>query len=351
MINFDEIDKAFERVVAGKQVSLNFIENARGVKVGICNYGARITHFIVPANEEQSVDIILGFKNIEDYFNASDPYHGATIGRFANRIGNGKFSLNGTDYKLALNNGPNSLHGGDGFQKKIWDIIELSENMISLSVLSKDGDDGFPGALSCTVKFTLQDNNELIVDYSATTDKDTIINLTNHAYFNLNGEGNGNILNHEVRINSTSIIAIDENAIPTGEIIAVANTPFDLTSPKEIATLINSDHQQIKMGNGYDHSFVLDKSKGDLSFAAIAKGDRTGIILEVSTTEPGMQFYTGNFLDGSLIGKSDKPYGFRGGFCFETQHHPDSPNRPEFPTAVLKAGENFKSCTIFKVIF
>ncbi|MEO5911532.1 MAG: aldose epimerase family protein [Pelobium sp.] len=351
MINFSEIEKNFEKVIENKQISLNFIKNLKGVKVGICNYGARITHFIVPANDDQSVDIILGFKNIEDYLKASDPYHGATIGRFANRIADGKFSLDGVEYKLALNNGPNNLHGGEGFQKKIWDVVASSENTISLSILSEDGEDGFPGELNCNVQFTLQDNNELHIDYHATSDKNTVINLTNHAYFNLNGEGNGNILNHEIRINAKSIIPIDENSIPTGEMMSVENTPFDFSAPKEIEAAIYNHHQQLNMGNGFDHSFVLDKSKRDLSFAAIAKGDKTGILLEVSTTEPGMQFYSGNFLDGSLIGKSGQPYGYREGFCFETQHHPDSPNRPEFPTTILKAGENFKSTTIFRVIF
>ncbi|WP_017258897.1 aldose epimerase family protein [Pedobacter arcticus] len=343
----ENIQKAFQQSIGNKQVALFWLKNEE-INVGICNYGARITHFIV-SKKNIPVDITLGFNSLEEYISKQNElYYGVTVGRFANRIEDAKFTLNGERYQLDANNGGNSLHSGNiAFHNKVWDVKEVKENSIKLAILSPDGEGGFPGDLTCEVSFTLTDDNELIVNYSAKTDKDTVINLTNHAYFNLNGEESGSILNHEICINADEFLPIKENCIPKGEFEDVANTPFDFREGKTIEQDIHLENEQLKFGNGYDHSFAINQTE-IMNFAASAKGDQTSLTLEIYTTEPGMQFYTGNYLAGDK-GKRGTSYSERTGFCFETQHHPNSPNQQNFPSTVLKAGEEFKSITVYKV--
>lgn len=343
----EKIQHQFEKNIDGKPVNLYWLKNET-VSVGICNYGARITHFII-SKEDKKTDITLGFNSIDDYLNKkSEVYYGVTVGRFANRIEDAKFTLNDKTYHLEANNGGNSLHSGSvAFHNRVWDVKEVKEKSLALSISSADGEGGFPGNLTCEVIFTLTDENELIINYNAKTDKDTVVNLTNHAYFNLNGEGNGTILNHQFCINADEFVPIKENCIPKGNFEDLTNTPFDFREAKTIAKDIGLANEQLKFGNGYDHSFVINQTE-IVNFAASAKGDKTGLTLEVYTTQPGMQFYTGNYLSDD-IGKSGSAYDARTGFCFETQHHPNSPNQPNFPTTVLKVGEEFKSTTVYKV--
>lgn len=328
-------------------VQLYSLKNKNGVEVKITNYGARITHFIVP-HQNKAIDIVLGFDTIEEFKNNNEFYYGVTVGRFANRIGGASFKLNSTVYELEANNGGNSLHSGSkAFHNSVWDVIENSDNEIVLKSLSPDGLGGFPGNLICEVQFVLTDSNELVINYEATSDKDTVVNMTNHAYFNLNGEGNGDVLNHEVKINANHYVPINTRCIPLGTYAEVANTPFDFREFKKIGEGLDFNHQQIKIGKGYDHSFVLNP-EADFRLAATAIGDKTGLKLEVYTDQPGMQFYTGNYLGGD-VGKSGEVYEEKTGFCFETQHHPDSPNQAQFPSTVLKANEVFKTKTIYQV--
>ncbi len=349
MLTVETISNAFKTSIDSKKIELNFLTNGNGLQVGICNYGARITHFRL--SDKNQTDIVLGFNSIQDYFSNSEFYHGVTVGVFANRIKNAKFILEDIIYQLEANNGNNSLHSGaSGFHNKVWDIVNKTQNAITLKTVKADGQGGFPGELGCTVTFTLNNENELQIDYSAVSDKNTVINLTNHAYFNLNGEGSGNILNHDVEINANVFVEIDKTSAPTGKLLKVDNTPFDFRIPKKIGAEINSENQQLLMGNGYDHSFELNKEKDAMSLAAKVKGNLSGIALEVYTTEPAVQFYTGNFLDGKDKGKSGFNYQARDGFCLETQHHPDSPNQPQFPSTFLAAQKEFKSSTIYKVI-
>jgi aldose 1-epimerase len=292
----------------------------------------------------------VGFSDLAQYFNIKDAYYGATVGRFANRIALGKFSLNGKEYTLATNNGPNHLHGGvKGFDNVVWDAQQKDEATITFTYFSKDGEEGYPGNVQVKVTYNLTGNNELHAHFEAETDQPTIINLTNHAYFNLNGQGSGTILNHLLQINANHYIPIDATSIPFGTIDPVEGTPFDFRQPAAIGARINEKHEQLENGSGYDHNFVLNKNNGGLTFAAAAVGDKSGIRLEVFTTEPGMQFYTGNYMPG----KNKLPNGatddWRTGFCLETQHFPDSPNNPNFPSTILNPGEKFDSQTIFRL--
>ncbi|TKC00141.1 aldose epimerase family protein [Pedobacter cryophilus] len=349
MLALQKLKEGFSKIIQSQSVQLHFLENNNGLKVGICNYGARITHFFVP--DKGNTDIVLGFDNLEGYLNATERYHGVTVGPFANRINDAQFILDGITHQLEANNGKNSLHGGSsGFHNKIWDILEVERNTITLKVTNSDREGGFPGNLACQITFTLTNENELRMDYSAISDQNTVINLTNHAYFNLNGAGNGDILNHQVKIDADEFVEIDETCIPTGKLLKVADGAFDFRKPKPIGQDINIENDQLLMGNGYDHSFVLNKNENDFTFAATAKGDLTAITLEVYTTEPAMQFYTGNFLNDLDKGKMGKIYKARTGFCFETQHHPDSPNQPQFPSTFLAANQEFKSATVYKII-
>ncbi len=344
----EKVQNGFETTVNNKPVRLYLLQNKNGVEVSICNFGARIIHFIVP-KDDRAIDIVLGFNSIEDYINPSaELYYGATIGPFANRIANAEFALNNKTYSLEANAGSNSLHGGsEAFHNQVWEVQKVGESNIILSFTSPDGESGFPGTVTTEVSFTLSDENELIINYKATSDQDTVINLTNHSYFNLNGEGSGSILNHDLNINADYYVPINAQAIPLRDFALVEDSPFDFRDSKKIGQDINEINEQLSNGNGYDHSFAINQTD-IVNFAASATGDQSGLTLEVYTTEPGMQFYTANYLNGE-IGKSGKPYTARTAFCLETQHHPDSPNQKNFPSTVLHAGKTFKSTTIYKI--
>jgi len=332
----------------GQSVNLYTFTNRHGVQARITNYGGIVVSLLVPDRHGKLADVVLGFDALDGYL-AKEPYFGAVVGRYANRIAKGQFTLDGTVYKLVLNNGPNSLHGGTkGFDKQVWNARELGENppALELTYLSKDGEEGYPGNLKVKVVYALTDSNELKIEYTATTDKDTVLNLTNHSYFNLAGEGD--VLKHQVTINADRFTPIDSTLIPTGELRKVEGTPFDFRRPTAIGARINADDEQLKFGNGYDHNFVLNRKGKGLELAARVVEPGSGRVLEVFTTQPGVQFYTGNFLDGTVQGKGGKAYGQRSGFCLETQHFPDSPNHSEFPTTKLKPGETFHETTIFK---
>ncbi|MBN2102740.1 galactose mutarotase [bacterium] len=341
--------------VNGQEVYLYTLENENGVRLEITNYGGTIVRWLVPDREGNLGDITLGFNTIEDYVDKS-PYFGCLIGRYGNRIAHGKFVLNEKTYTLAANNEPGGipchLHGGiKGFDKRIWDAKFIDGEAgkgLKLHYVSKDGEEGYPGNLDVTVTYQLTNENKLIIDYNATTDQPTPVNLTNHAYFNLKGEGNGNILDHELTIFADYMTPVDEGLIPTGEILPVAGTPLDFTEPHEIGERINMDHEQLKFGLGYDHNWVLNNQAGELIMAATVIDSTTGRFMEVFTTEPGIQFYSGNFLDGNLIGKSGKSYPIRSGFCLETQHYPDSPNHPHFPSTILNPGEVYQTRTVYQ---
>jgi aldose 1-epimerase len=296
-------------------------------------------------------DIVLGFDSLSSYL-TQNPYFGSTIGRYGNRIGKGKFKLNGVEYTLAVNNGPNHLHGGiKGFDKVIWTVDE-KESVAGTSLvflyMSKDGEEGYQGALSVKVVYSLTDSNELRIDYTATTDKPTIVNLTHHSYFNLAGAGNGSVLDHELYIDADRFTPVDEGLIPTGELRSVQGNPMDFRTPVSIGARINDPYEQIKKGGGYDHNWVLNKAMKTFGLAARAYEKSSGRVMEVLTDEPGLQFYSGNFLDGTLTGKGGKKYERRFGFCLETQHYPDSPNKSEFPTTVLNPGDTYKTSTIYR---
>lgn len=343
--------ESFGKTSDGQQVDLYTLHNTRGAEAKITNYGAIVTSLKVPDRNGKFDDIVLGFNDFDSYLK-NDPYFGAIVGRYGNRIAKGRFTLNGVEYKLATNNGENHLHGGiKGFDKVVWTGHEMKSPAgpaVVMTYLSKDGEEGYPGNLNVRVVYTLTNNNELKIDYTATTDKDTVTNLTHHSYFNLAGEGNGDILNHLVTINANRFVPTDAGSIPTGELKSVAGTPFDFLKPMAIGGRINQDDEQLKLGNGYDHTWVINGRPGVMRLAATAYEATSGRVMQVWTTEPGVQFYTGNFLDGSKTGKSGKNYPRRSGFCFETQHYPDSPNHPSFPTTTLKKGQTLKSTTTYK---
>lgn len=325
------------------------LKNKAGMTVRITNFGAIITSVLVPDRDGKLGDVVLGFNTIGGYLNASDkPYLGAIVGRYGNRIAKGRFTLEGKEYKLAVNNGENHLHGGIwGFDKRVWEAVS-EVNPLVLRYVSADGEEGYPGQVDLTVKYALTEQNEITIDYSATSTKATPFNPTNHSYFNLKSEGEGTILDHELTIHADRYTPVDKGLIPTGELTPVESTPFDFRKPKAIGRDIGLPHEQLAFGGGYDHNWVLDRKGDGPELAATAYEPTTGRVLEVLTTEPGVQFYCGNFLDGSLRGKSGKAYLHRGGFCLETQHFPDSPNQPKFPDTVLKPGEQFKSSTVFR---
>ena len=343
--------ESFGKTEAGENVDLYTLRNTHGVEAKITNFGGIVVSLKVPDRNGKFDDVVLGFSNLDGYLKQG-PYFGALIGRYGNRIAKGRFTLNGVEYKLAVNNGENHLHGGiKGFDKVVWTGKEMNTRLgpaVVLTYLSKDGEEGYPGNLNVRVVYTLTNNNELKIEYSATSDKDTVTNLTHHSYFNLAGEGNGDILNHLVTINANRFVPTDAGSIPTGELKSVAGTPFDFLKPMAIGGRINQDDEQLKLGNGYDHTWVINGRPGVMRLAATAYEATSGRVMQVWTTEPGVQFYTGNFLDGSKTGKSGKNYPRRSGFCFETQHYPDSPNHPSFPTTTLKKGQTLKSTTTYK---
>ncbi|WP_390896850.1 aldose epimerase family protein [Rubinisphaera margarita] len=344
-VNVDDFDS----------IKLYTLKNRNGVEVKVTNYGAIITAIVVPDKNGNMADIALGYNRVEDYMNAVDkPYFGAIVGRYGNRIAKGQFTIDGETYQLAVNNGENHLHGGIiGFDKVVWNARPVEGNTstgLELTYLAKDGEEGYPGNLNVTVTYTLNDENELQVDYHATTDKATHVNLTQHTYFNLKGEGEGDILGHELMLNAPKFTPVDSGLIPTGERKSVEGTPFDFRKAKPIGRDIEEDNQQLSYGGGYDHNWVLAKPspKQQMALAARVHEPTTGRVLEIETTEPGIQFYCGNFLDGRLKGKSGKPYVHRGGFCLETQHYPDSPNQKNFPSTLLQPGEEYETSTIFR---
>jgi aldose 1-epimerase len=334
-------------------IKLYTLKNESGMTVRVTNYGAIVTSIIVPDRNGKQADVALGYDRVEDYINAVDkPYFGAVVGRYGNRIAKGEFTLDGETYSLLKNNGENHLHGGAiGFDKVVWTVDEYVEGQaLTLSYLAKDKEEGYPGNLQLKIAYTLADDNSLVVDYHATTDKATPVNGTQHTYFNLKGEGQGTILDHQLMLNAKKFTPVDESLIPTGEMPTVAGTPFDFTTPKAIGRDIGQQNEQLVFGLGYDHNWILDTDgkEGELSLAAQVHEPSSGRVMEIYTTEPGIQFYCGNFLDGRLRGKSGKPYVHRGGFCLETQHFPDSPNQPNFPSTILKPGETYDSKTVFK---
>ncbi|HEU5404169.1 MAG TPA: aldose epimerase family protein [Terriglobales bacterium] len=333
--------------VDGQQIYLYTLKNSHGMEVAITNYGAAVVSIKVPDNKGKIGDVTLGYDNVQGYV-TDKSYFGATAGRYANRIAGGEFTLDGKKYQIPRNDGPNALHGGPvGFNKRIWTEKDLSGNAIQMSYLSPDGEEGFPGNLKVAVTFTLTDQNELRFHYLATTDKDTVLNLTNHTYFNLGNQGNGDILGTELTIHASKFTPVDKTLIPTGDLASVKGTPFDFTSPHKIGERIGEQNEQLKLGRGYDHNFVLDRTKPGMFLAVHAYDSRSGRVLEVLTDQPGVQFYSGNFLDGSAKGKGST-YNYRTGFCLETQHFPDSPNHPKFPSTELKPGQKYETTTIFR---
>ncbi|HLO46789.1 MAG TPA: aldose epimerase family protein [Leadbetterella sp.] len=341
----------FGVLASGDSVKLYTLKNANGMEVAISDLGGTIIKWTAPDKDGKFEDITLGSNNPEDYL-SSTKYLGALIGRFGNRIARGKFTLDGKEYTLAVNNGPNALHGGlKGFNAAIWIAtpIEGAEPGLKLTYLSKDGEEGYPGNLNVEVVYTLKNDNSLTIDYKATTDKNTVVNLTNHAYFNLKGEGKGDILDHEIVLQADKFLPTDAGLIPTGQLKPVKGTPFDFTTAHVIGERIDDTTDiDIKLGGGYDHCWVFTDQSNKLKSVAIVTEPKSGRTMEVLTTEPAVQFYTGNFLNGSATGKSGVKYEKRYGFCLETQHFPDSPNQAAFPTTVLKPGETYTSTTVYK---
>jgi aldose 1-epimerase len=340
------ITKAAFGQVDGKDVSLFTLTNSKGNVVKITNYGGIVTSWIVPDKNDSLSSIVLGFDSLSGYL-AKSPYFGALVGRYGNRIAKGKFTLDNHTYTLAVNNGVNHLHGGlKGFDKQVWEatIDNDSTPSLNLSYLSKDGEEGYPGNLNVQVRYTLSDDDELRIEYHATTDKKTVLNLTNHSYFNLTGSVSNTILDHQVQIDADNYTPVDTSLIPTGQIAPVKGTAFDFTTATKIGLRIDS-----VQGGGYDHNFVLNKKDTSLRKVATITDEFSGRKLEVSTMQPGMQFYTGNFLDGSIQTSDGKPINKHTALCLETQHFPDSPNQPAFPSVVLSPGENFHSVTVYRL--
>lgn len=335
----------FGKLDDGTEINLYTLENSQGIIVKIINYGATVVALEIPDREGKLTDITLGHNNLTGYLTSS-PYFGCIVGRYGNRIAQGKFTLDGEEYTLAKNDGENHLHGGiRGFDKVVWGARHFADEKglgVVFSYLSKDEEEGYPGNLKCTVIYTLTKENELIIEYQAETDKATPVNLTHHSYFNLAGQGEGDILSHELMINADKYTPVDQGLIPTGELRSVLNTPMDFLKPTAIGARIE------EVEGGYDHNFVLDKEEGEFSLAAQVYDPSSGRVMEVFTTEPGIQFYSGNFLDGSIIGKGNKIYKKHYGFCLETQHFPDSPNKPHFPSSILRPGEKYSSKTVYK---
>lgn len=341
--------ESFGRLADGQEVDIYTLNTSAGIEARITNYGGIIVSLRTPDRDGKLGDITLGYDSLENYV-AKNPFFGSLVGRYGNRIGGAKFTLNGSTYELVQNNGRNHLHGGKvGFDKKVWSAegkITPEGPSLQLMTTSPDGEENYPGTLRVKVTYTLLESSALRIDYLATTDRDTVVNLTNHSYFNLAGAGTIN--DHEIMINADRITAVDSELIPTGELRSVVGTPFDFRTSRLIGDRIDASDEQLSHGKGYDHNFVLQKEGNALGLAARARDPKSGRILEVETTEPGVQFYTGNFLDGSITGKGGQTYLRRAGFCLETQHFPDSPNKPEFPSTVLRPGEEYRSTTVFR---
>jgi aldose 1-epimerase len=344
--------KPFGKLADGQKVSLYTLTNKNGAVTTISNYGGTVTSLMMPDRNGKVADVVLGFSSLDKYVKDS-PYFGALIGRYGNRIAKGEFSLDGKNYKLATNNIGNALHGGlKGFDKVIWEAtpkVTAHGPSLKLTYTSKDGEEGYPGTLKVTATYTLTNKNELKLVYRATTDKDTVVNLTHHSYFNLAGQGNGTILDHVLTLKASHYTPVDKTLIPTGKVATVQGTPFDFRKPTSIGARIDEKDEQLKFAGGYDHNFVADKLvPGTLDRIAKVEEPKSGRVMEVFTTEPAVQFYAGNFLDGTLKGKGGKVYVRRGGFCLEPQHYPDSPNHKNFPATVLKRGETYKNTIIYR---
>lgn len=338
----------FDTTIDGKKTDLYILKNKNGAIATFTNYGGRLVSLQVPDKHDSLVNVVCGFSSIKDYEKAGDAFYGATIGRYANRIAKGKFTLEGKTYSLPLNNGPNSLHGGDqGFDKRVFDATQPDSSTIVFTRISPDMEEGYPGNLTVKVTYKLSDNNSVEMTYEATTDKTTVVNLTNHAYFNLNGEGSGTILDHQVQIFAHNYTPVDSTLIPTGKIEPVANTPFDFVDFHTIGSRIKDDNIQLKNGKGYDMNYVLDSADKNPHLAAKVIGDKSGIEMTIYTDQPGLQFYSGNFMAGKNTFNNGTTDDHRTAFAMETQHFPDSPNEPSFPSTVLKPGEKYYSKSTF----
>lgn len=341
----------FQKTIDGKVTNLYLLKNDQ-IKVYITNYGGRIVSLLTPDRSGQIGDVVLGFKSIDDYLSANGPYHGALIGRVGNRIAKGKFKLGSETYSLPINNNENHLHGGpEGFNNQVWEVKAADDSSITMNYFSSDGEMGYPGNLDVEVMYSLNDENELLITYKATTDKSTPVNLTNHAFFNLAGEANGTINDHLLKLNADHFTPVDKTLIPLGENRSVEGTPFDFRTPKTIGRDLNLQETDLQMeyGGGYDHNFVLNKEKdGEMSLAAYVIDPKSGRRMDIFTEEPGIQFYGGNFMDGSDIGKYGKKFLYRESFALETQHFPDSPNQPSFPNTILNPGEVYQSKSAYK---
>ena len=346
------VERLFGTTSDGQAVKLFTLKNKNGAELQVINFGAIVLSLKVPDRNGQLADVTLGCDQLSDY-ESKTPYFGAVVGRYGNRIAKGQFMLEGQTYTLATNNGPNALHGGlKGFDKVVWQAqaVQASDGpAVEFSYLSKDGEEGYPGSLAVKMVYTLTDKNEFKIQYTATTDKPTVVNITHHSYFNLAGAGEGDILGHEMMINADRFTPVDATLIPTGELKPVQGTPMDFTKPMAIGARVNQDNEQLKFGGGYDHNWVINQQQaGELTAAVRVVEPKSGRVLEVLTTEPGVQFYCGNFLDGTLTGKGGKVYKHRYGFCLEPQHFPDTPNHPNFPACVLRPGQTYTQTTIYR---
>ena len=341
----------FQTEVSGKAVDLFYLKNKNGLEMAVTNFGARIVELWVPDRDGAFADIVLGHDHIDKYVNfQGERFLGATIGRYGNRIARGEFELDGETYSLVRNEGENTLHGGSkGFDMVVWDAKQVDAQTLEFTYVSEDGEEGFPGTLTVNMTYRLTDANALEIVHRATTDKNTVLNLTHHSFFNLHGEGNGSINDHVLTINASAYTPVDSVLIPTGELAPVEGTPMDFREPTAIGSRVDDDFDQLKLGNGYDHNWVLDRqTPSDLELAASVYEPQSGRLMEVFTTEPGIQFYGGNFFTGAEIGKSGKPYGYRESLALETQHFPDSPNQPTFPSTELKPGEEYHHVCVYQ---
>lgn len=337
----------FTAEIDGDSVQLYVLTNGTAT-AAITNYGARVISLQVPDKNGEPVDVVLGYKDLASYRSPGEGFFGAVVGRYGNRIAKGQFELEGQQYQLELNDGPNTLHGGtNGFFLKVWEVKHVTDSSVELQYISPDGDAGYPGTLNATVIYTVTSDNGLDITYRASTDKATVVNLTNHAYFNLSGEGDSTIMDHLLTIRADGYTPVDETLIPTGEIASVENTPFDFRQPTAIGKRIDTADAQLLLGKGYDHNFVLKKDPG-LQLVATVESPKTGIIMDVLTEEPGLQFYSGNFMNNIQHAKGEKTYGYRSAFCLETQHFPDSPNQPDFPSTVLEPKSEYHTRTVYR---